>query len=272
MRGTRRRQRGGAVDCDSIGFTDEIMQASLGRNYPELVKKYPGDPLRTLHDRGQMIDFETLASYGKYGIMEWYARKAGIPAEDWDRLTNLYEVKILMAFFNRMKIVLENINILFNVLTTSDDIISFIVIPRSVDAMRRKVKNFEGFKSHMNKMKLDIDYETLNEIYSAKDRYLMYILQLDKIINKIQCIMWYVMKFKKLPDDFSMYKSIEDFAKTPIFIEKLLDVLNDNLKIRSATIIAWAKKAKELAEIFEDAGDGGAGAGARRRSRRRHRA
>jgi hypothetical protein len=272
MRGTRRRQRGGAVDCDSIGFNDEIIQASLGTNYPELVKKYPGDPLRVLHDHGQMMDFETLASYGKYGIMEWYARKAGIPAEDWDRLTNLYEVKILMAFFNRMKIVLENMNILYNVLTTSDDIISFIVIPRSVDAMRRKVKNYEGFKYHMNKMKLDIDYETLKEIYTTKDTYLMYIFELDQIINKIQCIMWYVIKFKKLPDDFSMDKRIENFAKTPINIEKLLDVLNDNLIIRSATIIAWAKKAKELAEIFEGVGDVRAGAGARRQSRRRHRA
>jgi hypothetical protein len=240
---TRRRQRGGAVDCYAIGFDTFIMQASLGRNYPKLERS-----LGTLHQEGQKMDFDTLVYYGKYGIMEWYSRQAG-SEKMWDTLTNIPDVKILIAFFNRMKIVLENISILTDLLGST--FVELMFPPSAHTYLRRKYNTNDKFIDFIGKSKFKDIYIDLKKIYDEKDKYNMYEYALSYRINQVQCIMWYVMKFQKLPIDFKMDDHIKHLAETKINIDKL-DKDETNIYSRHKLILEWAKFSENTFDLLKD--------------------
>jgi len=89
-------------------FTLEMRLASLGSEY----KNWKILP-KSLHESGETWSWEKLALASNTGIVEWYCKKLGVSSDEYNRLSENLNVQILGAFYHRMKIALENINLIF---------------------------------------------------------------------------------------------------------------------------------------------------------------
>lgn len=102
-------------DCfnlDSTYFTHEMRLASLGREY----KNWKILPFK-LHENGEMWSFEQLVLASNTGLVEWYCNKFGYSKEEYEKICNDENIKILGAFYHRFKIALEKINVTINFLS-----------------------------------------------------------------------------------------------------------------------------------------------------------
>lgn len=92
-------------DCD---FTLEMKLASLGREY----KNWKILP-KSLHESGETWSLEKLVLASNTGIVEWYCKKFDFSTDEYRKLSENLNIQILGAFYHRMKIALENINLIF---------------------------------------------------------------------------------------------------------------------------------------------------------------
>jgi hypothetical protein len=85
-------------------FTLEMRTASLGREY----KNWKILPT-SLHEFGETWTFEELVITSNTGIVEWYCNKLLLSKEEYIKVCENYDIKIIGVFYHRMKIILENI-------------------------------------------------------------------------------------------------------------------------------------------------------------------
>ena len=93
---------------DYSDFTLDMRLASLGCEY----FNWKVSPT-SLHEEGESWSWERLVSASNTGIIEWYCKKLGLLNQDYIKLSENLNIKVLGAFYHRMKIILENIEKIF---------------------------------------------------------------------------------------------------------------------------------------------------------------
>ncbi len=97
---------------NNYDFTLEMRLASLGHEYKNW-KILPN----SLHESGETWSWEKLALASNTGILEWYCNKLGLTSDEYNKLSANLNVQIIGAFYHRMKITLENINLILGFFT-----------------------------------------------------------------------------------------------------------------------------------------------------------
>ena len=222
---TRRKYKakGGAISCTAVdGFTDEMIRASGGRNYV--------DAIAGIHEKGTEWSCDQFKLAGQNGIIQWWINKlrqpelGGIvysPAER-ETLRDNEDLNKLSAFYHRFKIVIENLDRVHN--CVQDGLASFY----PDEERYREFTEFTGPSSFQSY----IDYkdanpqpnplpskrrEMLQTIASGIQSFYPKFVLIGVVVNKVQCLMFYVVKHKgQFPDGYVMDPRIESLACQPI--------------------------------------------------------
>lgn len=209
----RRRRRktrkvGGAIDCEKMGFTQYIREATLGNEYKNSIVD---------HDIGEQTPYNELVGISTNGLVGWYCGQAKLIPDECKRITSMEEVQELGAFFHRYKVFLEHFGAAVEILKTPGLFDSDGRIAKSV---MQYIKNRSGDKQRV----VSEPWEFIKkrcigspefDIFSASDE------NLQVTIDRVQCLLWVIVKNKGLPDGFVMDERIRERARTPI---KLLDI------------------------------------------------
>jgi hypothetical protein len=95
-------------DLDTSLFTNEMRLASLGNEYYNWCIK-----AHDLHRKGERYKYEKLILISNTGIVEWYCKKFNITNENYNKIINNDNIRLLGAFYHRLKIIIENIRNIF---------------------------------------------------------------------------------------------------------------------------------------------------------------
>lgn len=248
-RRTRRKSRRGGgnntrsrkIDCEAEGFSQNMRLAALGHGYKVSVGH--------IHADGEKWDFDRLKSLGYDGILEWYSRQVHTEA-NFPSLQTIPELGILVAFFNRYKIVAEKLGSVSRLLRRGvvDVMFSGGDAYRGVDSFKRFVEDKPRLHKDVrtNMLELSVYAEDL-ENQAAKD------LPIEMAIDRCQCIMFYTVKHGKLPDGFVMDPRVEVRAKQPILINSHNDDLaGPNPIIKTTAMLGWLKFQEEAQHELSD--------------------
>lgn len=216
----KQKQKGaGGLSCEAEGFNLNIRKASLGSNYPKL--KFE---VGAIHADGEKRSFENLVDFSQRGLFDWYARKAGLTEEDYLEICQIPELNILGAFFHRYKIVSENISLIRRILKKGPKEFFTIASEKTwasfLENPKIKSKNLPWKPNAIFLSELD------NEKFFAID------IPIETIIDKVQCLIWIIIKNKSLPSGFIMNKLIEEKAKTPILINGDTPLAEEHLPLK----------------------------------------
>jgi hypothetical protein len=99
-------------DLHNEDFTYDERIASIGKEYYNW-KILPSD----FHENGEKWNFEKLVIVSNTGLVDWYCKKFNYNQEIIYKIVNDTTVKILGAFYHRMKIIIENINLILDFMT-----------------------------------------------------------------------------------------------------------------------------------------------------------
>ena len=211
----RRRRRGktrkvgGVINCEGEGFTQYIREASLGKNYSNAIAD---------HDIGEQTPYEELVSISTRGLVGWYCSQAKLMPEECKQITSMEEVQELGAFFHRYKIFLEHIG-------TAREVLKMPGLFDPGSRIATIVEQYIRKRPPTNKQKFVGErWDFINRRYIGQPEYEDFLASdttLQTIIERIQCLLWVIVKNKGLPYGFIMDKRIKDRARTPI---KLLDM------------------------------------------------
>ncbi len=243
QRKTRRRQCGGVLDCKAFLNNDDLMAATYGEDYIAL--KARGKTTGELHSTGERKDFETLNEFSKYGIMEWYSRQLEKKPDLWEKVTDMNEVKTLGVFFHRFKIVLEKLQVMLNCLIMGNHFFTpdvgapfpAVAIDRIEKAFERNLSREESRYNYPNEIKQmfsDILHETRDIEFIQKIIY-----KIEDAMNKVQCLMYQIMKDESLPDGFEMDERIERLAITQINVSEHTDAGRPPVHMRYDFCVGW---------------------------------
>ncbi len=254
-RKTRRRQRGGALDCSVFLANDDLMKATYGRNYTALHAR--GKTTGELHSTGERQSFATLNEFSKYGIMEWYSRQLNTK-DKWDELTDKEDVQTLGAFFHRFKIVLEKLLILLDLLQLGMNFFIPNLESMSELVIKKAVEKFEfHLKRHEDKYDYPIEIKELfsNILHGRQDishiGKSMY--KIEGAMNKVQCLMYQTMKDGKLPDGFVMDERIKTLAEKEIHVSSHKEQGPPPIHLRYDYCVGWLSYLKDFEELYGDA-------------------
>lgn len=192
----KRKMKGGRIDCEAEGFNQSIREATLGREYPGAVVD---------HDRGETWSYEDLVDISTRGMVGWYCKQAGLTKEEASTVLSMSEVQSLGAFFHRYKVFSEQIGIGKRYLRN--------VTSEELDTLTTKFsKRSDATAVLVNKaIPIIQNYRTTNyQDFLTAD------FPIEQAIDRTQCLLWYIVKNKKLPEGFTMDERIETRAKTPI--------------------------------------------------------
>jgi len=244
-----RRHRGGALDCKDFLSNDKLMAATYGREYYKLHAR--GKQSGQLHSTGERQEFETLDEFSKYGIMEWYSKQLEKKEEVWERVTNMEEVKILGVFFHRFKIVLEKLLKMLKCMKLGKLFFTPSGLPLSPIATKRAIDKFDAilareesksvYRNDIKEMFSDMlqGRRDLNTITQT-----MY--KIEDAMNKVQCLLYQIMKNEALPDGFVMDKRIAQLARTPIQISSHKDEDIPPLHLKYEYCVGWLRFLQEF--------------------------
>lgn len=220
----RRKQRGGAFDCENEGFTLAMRYATFGREYNINVGH--------IHIDGESWSFQKLRDFSFNGIVKWYTRQMNTPYSEQD-LTKLKEnetLAILGAFFHRYKVVAERLQAARRVLYEG---LSYLFSGKA------SMKNLSGVTSYKQFMNQSPQIKVSPVLKDAIEKMSAFVdsditakdLAIESAIDKAQCLMFYIVKHKgETPPGFVMDPRIESRAKQPIVIERS-DTLKERLGI-----------------------------------------
>jgi len=206
----RHRKTGGGLNCKAEGFTDEIAEATFGAAYRNAIVN---------HNNSEKWPYERLVDISTRGIVRWYCEQAGLTPEECTRITSMPEVQILGAFFHRYKVFSEHIGktktkLSINGLFGSQD---------KYDGLLNKI--VRGLAEGKN----PAHFEALSESFgvvigcfseTAHVDLMRACALIEKTIDKVQCLLWVIVKNKGLPQGFVMDARIKKFAETPIILGK----------------------------------------------------
>ena len=201
------RKVGGAVDCEEEGFTKEIQEATLGDAYRDFIVN---------HSIGEQESYEKLVFTSTGGLVGWYCLQANLTVPESKQITSMEEVKLLGAFFHRYKVFLEHVQTAKTILSSETLFVEGSRVYESVmkEINRPFIRNRELIKECWEFIEKRYFGRPLYEEFLAAD------LVIQRTIDRVQCLLWVIVKHKKLPDGFVMDKRIIDRAIQPI---RLLD-------------------------------------------------
>jgi hypothetical protein len=224
----RSRQRGGAVNCLAEGFTDEMIEASVGEDYANVIVG--------IHEFGERLPFDRLQRMGQDGIIQWWINtleaRGEIEYSDVEReaLRTNEVLNTLSAFYHRFKIVIENIR-------RSFDYISQGAYPRLLPSPKYKTyigpDSFQQLLTFlqgraMSLPTLLVPLEHLVSIIKSDPDIDRKIYPIDKLVRNVQCLMFYIVKHKgQLPEGFTMDPRISEWATSPILINETITERRD---------------------------------------------
>lgn len=186
---------GGVINCISEGFNEYIREATLGKEYSHSIVD---------HENGEQDSYEHLVKISTDGLVDWYCKQAKLTEGESTYVKNLEEVKILGAFFHRYKVFLEHIGKYINLLQ---------------DGKKEElIKIFEEYIEKISPKYKQKSEEQFKTIKSEIENIIDYYLYIEKFIDRVQCLLWTIIKNKKLPDDFIMDNKIKKLAENSIEI------------------------------------------------------
>ena len=213
---TRKQKRlhyGGDLNCDAEGFNKNIREASLGANYYNALVS---------HSNSEKWPYEKLVDISTRGLVNWYCKRAKLDTDQCSNVKNMDDVKILGAFFHRYKVYSEHIDRARNFLRNYKKIIF----------------NFNNFNKFLLKIaesnknsdkKLISDFTFVEPYLKGNEKYEDFLsmdLYIESAIDKVQCLLWVIVKKGELHDGFIMDERIKERALEPIKLtsqEKFLE-------------------------------------------------
>ena len=174
-------------NLDNTCFTQEMRLASLGKEY----KNWKILPFK-LHDSGETWSYEQLVLTSNTGLVEWYCNKLDLTKEDFIKVCNNENVKILGAFYHRMKIILENINLIFDFLAGKKiyGFFDIFCIDKILSTQNLKIKNSKIYELCI------IVKEYQSESESEKSELITKYMELEKAIDLSQLALFNFIKDK----------------------------------------------------------------------------
>jgi len=199
------RKVGGAIDCEEEGFTKEIREATLGDAYRDFIVN---------HDIGEQEPYDKLVYISTRGLVKWYCLQAKLTDPECEQITSMKEVKVLGAFFHRYKVFLEHVQTAKTILSSET---LFVEGSRVSDSVMKAIKGPSTPKKELIKecwefIKKRCFGSPLYEEFLGSD------LAIQQTIDRVQCLLWVIVKHKKLPDGFIMDQRIKDRAIQPILL------------------------------------------------------
>lgn len=198
----RRRMKGGAIDCEAEGFTLAIREATFGRDYPDAIVS---------HEDSETWTFEALVDISTRGLVGWYCKQAGLTSEECKAITSMPEVQILGAFFHRYKVFSEHIA------TTKGVLRRGLMPPAKRDWLYTKLSKHPD-STRSDAMKFVESYVLGNARHLE---FQTVDVPIEQAIDRAQCLLWVIVKNKRLPDGFKMDPRIEERARNPILLKPI---------------------------------------------------
>jgi hypothetical protein len=228
------RKIGGALNCDKEGFNVHMREATMGRNYRNAIVD---------HTNSEQWPFEQLVDISTRGLVGWYCKQANLTVAECAIITGMPEVQILGAFFHRYKVFIEHIDKAKKAL--KQGLAGILFFPKKRDQfILRAVQSGKN-----DDIKLVNDLLTVEQYLPGGEKYEDFLtadLPIENAIERVQCLLWVIVKNKKLPDGFVMDKRIEARAKTPIILMKGRTNFGSNLASKMAQ---WS--ISQLAKLIE---------------------
>lgn len=229
-----RRKIGGALNCSGEGFNARIREATLGSNYRNAIVS---------HKNSEQWPFEQLVDISTRGMVGWYCKQAKLSTEECTAITSMPEVQILGAFFHRYKVFTEHIDKAKKALRRG--LAGLLTIPGKRDKF--VIRLYESGKYAdmflLNDMLTVEKYLAGTQLYND---FLTADLPIEFAIARVQCLLWAIVRNKKLPDGFIMDKRIVKRARTPIILMEGRNDFGDDL---AYTRSQWS--IPQLAKLIE---------------------
>jgi hypothetical protein len=183
-------QFGNGLDCEAEGFNKKIREATVGKEYLDAIVN---------HENGEMTTYDELVDISLRGMIKWYCEQAKLSDEEYKKIINMDEIKILGAFYHRYKVIIEHYNHTLDLMKTLNN--------KNIDEYLKNIKlNQNNIINNINKFKSYIKDGQNYDILTQID------IPMQTIIEKVQCLLWIIVKYKKLPDNFTMDDRIKNRA------------------------------------------------------------
>lgn len=214
---TRKQKRlhyGGDLNCDAEGFNKNIREASLGANYYNALVS---------HSNSEKWPYEKLVDISTRGLVNWYCKRAKLDTDQCSNVKNMDDVKILGAFFHRYKVYSEHID------RARDFLRNYKKMIFNFDKFLQRIAKGEKNSVNKNDKKLYNDFIFVEPYLKGNKKYEDFLsmdLYIESAIDKVQCLLWVIVKKGELPDGFIMDERIKERALEPIKLtsqEKFLE-------------------------------------------------
>ena len=232
---------GGTKYCQAVGFNEELREATLGTAYPTAIVN---------HFEGERDTYEKLVDISTRGMVGWYCKQANLTPEECKIITDMPEVQILGAFYHRYKVFIEHFNETMNKLKDEDNFISKLNFQKKGEQQMNNILISYEKALPLLKTYLKNTPESKYAEFSDVSRLL------NLVVDNVQCLLWVIIKNKKLPDGFIMDERIKNRAYDVIKINNnnlisysvLLSTMKQYLDKRPVAAILSIKKFIELVE------------------------
>jgi len=209
-RQSRKAKRGGALNCEAQGFTQNIREATFGRAYPNAIVS---------HKDSEQWSYDKLVDISTRGLVGWYCKQAKLTQEECLAVTSLQEVQELGAFFHRYKVFSEHIpkakrKLLPNQLFKSEGSKAAIISKATVNP------NFGMNKELIRCLEIIEPFLKGNPRY---EEFRTVDIPIEMAIDRVQCLLWVIVKNKGLPEGFVMDERISKRAHEPIILGSPFD-------------------------------------------------
>jgi len=206
-RQSRKAKRGGAINCETEGFNMRIRQATYGHDYPDAIVS---------HENSEQWTFEQLVDISTRGLVGWYCKQANLTPEECKAVTSIPEVQELGAFFHRYKVFSEHIRqakwkLLPNAIFKSAESKAFLIAKTTANPNGGFNKEFIRY------------IEVIEPFFKGNPGYEDFRfadIPIEMAIDRVQCLLWVIVKNKGLPEGFIMDERISKRAHEPIILCK----------------------------------------------------
>jgi hypothetical protein len=170
-------------NLDDTYFTQEMRLASMGREY----KNWKILP-KIFHESGESWDYKKLVLTSNSGLVEWYCKKLNLTIDEYIQVCDNDTIKILGVFYHRMKIIIENINKIFDFLSGKKiyNLFDISCVEKLLSRQDFKIRNYEQYEMCI-KIK---EYQLLQEELTLK------YLNLEKAIELSQMALFNYIRDK----------------------------------------------------------------------------
>ena len=209
-RQSRKAKKGGGINCEAEGFTMNIREATFGQAYPHAIVS---------HDDSEKWTYDELVDISTRGLVGWYCKQAKLTPEECNTVTSLQEVQELGAFFHRYKVFSEHISKAKRKLLPNK-------IFQSEESKATKIRKLtEKPDFGMNKEILRC-LEIIEPFLKGNPKYEEFLtadIPIEMAIDRVQCLLWVIVKNKGLPEGFVMDERISKRAREPIILGNPFD-------------------------------------------------